>query len=433
MQPMTDHARVEIDGQTFKAPIIVGSEEERALDVTKLRGETGYITYDPAYGNTGSVQSAITYIDGDAGTLRYRGYNIEELATRSDFLETSYLVIYGELPDAAQLDDFTNNITRHTLLHEDMRRFFDAFPKNAHPMAILAAATAALSTFYQDHYDPLDEWDVEVSTYRLMAKLPTVAAFAYKKSIGQPYVYPRNDLGYSANFLHMMFAVPAEPYEVDPEIAEALDLLFLLHADHEQNCSASTVRMVGSSQVNMFAAIAAGITALWGPLHGGANQAVVEMLEQIRDADGDTSDFIRRAKDKDDPFRLMGFGHRVYKSYDPRASVIKETADRVIGKLVGDDPLFEIAHELEQTALEDDYFVERKLYPNVDFYSGLIYRAMGLPLNMFPVLFAIGRLPGWIAQWKEMISDPATRINRPRQVYTGATERSYVPLDARSA
>jgi citrate synthase len=431
MSKMTDHARIEIDGQTWEAPVLVGTEDERAIDVTKLRSQAGYITYDPGYANTGSVQSAITFIEGDEGILRYRGYNIEELAKRSAFLETSYLVIYGELPTAAELEDFKTNITRHTLLHEDMRRFFDAFPKNAHPMAILAAATAGLSTFYQDHYDPLDEWDVEVSTYRLMAKLPTVAAFAYKKSIGQPYIYPRNDLDYAANFLHMMFAVPAEPYEVDPDVAEALNLLFLLHADHEQNCSASTVRMVGSSHVNMFAAIAAGITALWGPRHGGANQEVVEMLEEIRDADGDTASFIARAKDKNDPFRLMGFGHRVYKNYDPRATVIKATADRVIGKLVGDDPLFEIARELEQAALEDEYFVERKLYPNVDFYSGLIYRAMGLPLNMFPVLFAIGRLPGWIAQWKEMISDPATRINRPRQIYTGATERAYVPIDER--
>jgi citrate synthase len=429
---MSDHARVEIDGQVFEAPIIVGTEDERAIDVQKLRAKTGVITYDPGYGSTGSTQSAITYLDGEAGVLRYRGYPIEQLAEQSDFLETSYLLIYGELPTTEQLQAFRTNVTRHTLLHEDMRRFFDAFPKNAHPMAILAAATAGLSTFYQDHYDPLDDWDVEVSTYRLIAKLPTVAAFAYKKSIGQPYIYPDNRYGYAENFLHMMFAVPAEPYEVDPDVAKALTLLFLLHADHEQNCSTSTVRLVGSSHVNMFAAIAAGITALWGPRHGGANQSVVEMLEEIRDADGDTASFIASAKDRNDPFRLMGFGHRVYKNYDPRAKIIKETADRVIGKLVGDDPLFEIAHDLEQAALNDDYFIEKKLYPNVDFYSGLIYRAMGLPLNMFPVLFAIGRLPGWIAQWKEMINDPDTRIGRPRQVYTGATEREYVPIDQRS-
>ncbi len=429
---MSDRARVEIDGHVFEAPIIVGTEDERAIDIQKLRGKTGVITYDPGYGSTGSTQSAITYLDGEAGVLRYRGYPIEQLAEQSDFLETSYLLIYGELPTTEQLEAFRTNVTRHTLLHEDMRRFFDAFPKNAHPMAILAAATAGLSTFYQDHYDPLDDWDVEVSTYRLIAKLPTVAAFAYKKSIGQPYIYPDNRYGYAENFLHMMFAVPAEPYQVDPDVAKALTLLFLLHADHEQNCSTSTVRLVGSSHVNMFAAIAAGITALWGPRHGGANQSVVEMLEEIRDADGDTASFIARAKDKNDPFRLMGFGHRVYKNYDPRATIIKQTADRVIGKLVGDDPLFEIAHDLEQAALNDDYFIEKKLYPNVDFYSGLIYRAMGLPLNMFPVLFAIGRLPGWIAQWKEMINDPDTRIGRPRQVYTGATERAYVPIDQRS-
>jgi citrate synthase len=298
-------------------------------------------------------------------------------------------------------------------------------------MAILAAATSALSTFYQDHYDPFDPEDVKVSVYRLMAKLPTVAAFAYKKSIGQPYIYPRNELGYAENFLHMMFAVPAEPYEVDPEVARTLELLLVLHADHEQNCSTSTVRLVGSSQANLFASIAAGITALWGPLHGGANQAVIEMLLGIRDAEGDTASFIKRAKDRDDPFRLMGFGHRVYKNYDPRARIIKEAADTVIGKLVGDDPLFEIARELEEAALNDDFFVERRLYPNVDFYSGLIYRALGLPLNMFPVMFALGRLPGWIAQWKEMIADDATRIGRPRQIYIGPTEREYVPIDKR--
>jgi citrate synthase len=429
---MSDHARVEFDGQVYEAPVIVGSEREQALDISRLRASTGLITYDPGYANTGSAKSGITYLDGEGGILRYRGYPIEQLAQDSSFLESSYLIIYGELPTRAELDDFRTNVTLHTLLHEDMRRFFDAFPKSAHPMAILAAATAALSTFYQDHYDPLNAWDVEVSTYRLIAKLPTVAAWAYKKSIGQAYVYPRNDLGYAENFLHMMFAVEAEPYTVDPDVAKALTLLFLLHADHEQNCSASTVRLVGSSHVNMFAAISAGITALWGPRHGGANQEVVQMLAEIRDADGDTASFVSRAKDPDDPYRLFGFGHRVYKNFDPRATIIKETADTVIGKLVGDDPLFEIAGELEEAALSDDYFIERKLYPNVDFYSGLIYRAMGLPLNMFPVLFAIGRLPGWIAQWKEMISDPDTRIGRPRQVYTGATERAYVPIDERA-
>jgi citrate synthase len=428
---MSDHARIEFDGQSFEAPVVVGTEQERAIDITKLRSSTGLISYDPGYGSTGACKSAITYLDGEAGVLRYRGYPIEQLAEKSDFIETSYLLIYGELPTQDQLDSFRHQITLHTLLREDMRPLFDAFPRDAHPMAILSAATSALSTFYQDHYDPFDADDVEVSTYRLMAKLPTVAAFAYKKSIGQPYVYPTNSMGFAENFLHMMFSVPAEPYVVDPDIAQALTLLLVLHADHEQNASTSTVRLVGSTHANLFASIAAGITALWGPLHGGANQAVVEMLMKIRDADGNTESFIKRAKDRDDPFRLMGFGHRVYKNYDPRAKIIKETADKVIGKLVGDDPLFHIARELEEAALSDDYFIEKKLYPNVDFYSGLIYRAMGLPLTMFPVLFALGRLPGWIAQWKEMIGDNETRIGRPRQIYTGATDREYVPVEQR--
>jgi citrate synthase len=428
---MSDHARVEFNGQNYEAAVLTGTEGERAMDIQRLRSQSGVITYDPGYANTGSCRSGITFLDGEEGILRYRGYPIEQMAEQSDFLETSYLLIYGELPSQQQLDDFRHQITIHTLLHEDLRRFFDAFPKNAHPMAILAAATAALSTFYQDHYDPLNEWDVEVSTYRLMAKLPTVAAWAYKKSIGQAYIYPRNDLGFTENFLHMMFAVMAEPYRVDPLVAKALDLLLVLHADHEQNCSTSTVRLVGSSHVNMFAAISAGITALWGPRHGGANQEVVEMLQEIKDAGGDAKRFIARAKDRNDPYRLMGFGHRVYKSYDPRAKIIKKTADEVIGKLAGDDPLFGIAQQLEEAALTDDFFIERKFYPNVDFYSGLIYRALGLPLNMFPVLFALGRLPGWIAQWKEMIEDPETRIGRPRQVFTGPTKRDYVPISQR--
>ena len=428
---MTDHARIESNGQVYEAPIEVGTEGDKGISTNKLRSQTGLTTYDPGFVSTAACRSEITFLDGDVGILRYRGYPIEQLAEHSSFLETAYLLIYGSLPTQTELAEFEHQITIHTLLHEDMRRFFDAFPKNAHPMAILSSATSALSTFYQDHYDPLDEWDVEVSTYRLMAKLPTVAAFAYKRSIGQAYMYPRNDLSYPANFLHMMFAVKAEPYEIDPEVARALDLLYILHADHEQNASTSTVRLVGSTQVNMFAAMAAGITALWGPLHGGANQAVLEMLERIRDADGDTQSFIRRAKDRNDPFRLMGFGHRVYKNYDPRARIIKAAADAVLQKLGGDDPLLEIAKELEETALSDDYFVERKLYPNVDFYSGLIYRAMGLPVSMFTVMFAIGRLPGWIAQWREMMKDPDTKIGRPRQIYTGPTERDYVPVDQR--
>ncbi|CAN5837078.1 citrate synthase [soil metagenome] len=431
---MSDQARIEYDGETFETALLEGTEHERAIDIGNLRSKTGLITYDPGYVNTGSVRSAITFIDGEQGILRYRGYPIQQLADQSDFTETSYLLIHGELPTADELAGFQSQITHHTLLREDMRPLFDAFPRDAHPMAILSAATAAMSTFYQDHYDPTDPDDVEVSIYRLMAKLPTVAAAAYKKSIGQPYVYPQNTLGFTENFLNMMFAVPAEPFEIDDEIAQALDLLLILHADHEQNCSASTVRLVGSSGVNIYAAIAAGIAALWGRRHGGANQDVVETLLQIRDSDQDTASFVKRAKDRNDPFRLPGFGHRVYKNYDPRARIIKEAADKVVGKLTGDDPLFEIARELEEVALSDEYFVERKLYPNVDFYSGLIYRAMGLPLDMFTVVFALGRLPGWIAQWKEMWDDPDTRalIGRPRQIYTGATERAYVPLEQRS-
>ncbi|CAN5162905.1 citrate synthase [soil metagenome] len=429
---MTDHAKIELNGDAFDAPVVTGTEGDRGIHSSGLRGATGLTTYDPGFASTASCQSDVTYLNGEAGILRYRGYPIEQLAESSTFLETAYLLIFGELPTQAQLDDFTQQIIIHTLLHEDMRQFFDAFPKSAHPMAILSAATAGLSTFYQDHYDPQDERDVQVSIYRLMAKLPTIAAWSYKKSIGQAYIYPWNKLSYPANFLHMMFGVKAEPYEVDPEIAKALDLLYILHADHEQNASTSTVRLVGSTQVNMFAAIASGINALWGPLHGGANQAVVEMLSEIRDSDASTATFIAKAKDRNDPFRLMGFGHRVYKNYDPRAKILKDTADRVLMKLAPNDPLFEIAKELEEVALSDEFFIERKLYPNVDFYSGLIYRAMGLPVEMFTVMFAIGRLPGWIAQWKEMMADPETRIGRPRQIYTGASERDYVLIEQRS-
>ncbi|MBW3606125.1 MAG: citrate synthase [Actinobacteria bacterium] len=421
---------MELGGTSFDAPLVVGTEGERGLDVRKLRSDTGLITYDPGYANTGSVQSSITFIDGEEGVLRYRGYPIEEL-TDASFLGVSYLLIHGELPTSDELERFRRNITRHTLLREDMRPFFDAFPPDAHPMAILASATNALSTFYQDHYDPSDPEDVEISIYRLMAKLPTVAAWSYKRSIGQPYIYPNNELGYAENFLSMMFAVPAEPYVCDQDVADALEMLLILHADHEQNCSASTVRMVGSSHLNLFGSISAGITALWGPRHGGANQDVVQTLMHIEQSDDDVDAFVARAKDSEDPFRLPGFGHRVYKNYDPRARIIKETADKIVSKLVGEDPLYDVAQRLEEVALNDDFFVERRLYPNVDFYSGLIYRAMGIPLPMFPVLFALGRLPGWIAQWKEMTEDPHTRINRPRQIYTGPAEREYVPLDQR--
>ncbi len=427
---MAEHGRIEVEDKAYEGEVLTGTDGDRALSITNLYSKTDLTTYDPGFTSTSACRSEITYLDGERGILRYRGFPIEQLAEHSSFTEVAYLLIYGNLPTRAELTEFEHQITIHTLLHEDMLRFFDAFPKNAHPMAILAAATASLSTFYQDHYEPTDDWDVEVSTYRLMAKLPTAAAFAYKKSIGQAYIYPRNNLTYAQNFLHMMFAVMAEPYEVDRDVAKALDVLYILHADHEQNASTSTVRLVGSTHVNMFAAIAAGITALWGPRHGGANQEVLEMLGEIHNDGGDVKKAVARAKDKNDPFRLMGFGHRVYKNYDPRAAIIKKQADKVLSKL-GDDPLLDIAMQLEQVALEDDYFVEKKLYPNVDFYSGLIYKALGLPTSMFTVMFAIGRLPGWIAQWREMIKDPDTRIGRPRQVYVGPEERQYVPLDQR--
>jgi citrate synthase len=389
------------------------------------------MTYDPAFLNTASCESSITFIDGDKGILRYRGYPIEQLADRSTFLETAWLLIFGELPTEGQLTDWGTQVTRHTLLHEEFKRFFDGFPMNAHPMGILTSAVAALSTFYQDSSDPHDAEGVEMTTVRLIAKMPTIAAFAHKKSIGQPFVYPDNSLDYESNFLRMMFSVPTEPYVVDADAARALRILLILHADHEQNCSTSTVRMAGSSMANLYASISAGIAALWGPLHGGANQEVLEMLQHIADNGGDVAPYIDRAKDHNDPFRLMGFGHRVYKNYDPRARIIKEAADRVLAKLGTRDPLLDIALELERVALNDPYFVSKKLYPNVDFYSGLIYRALGFPINMFTVLFAIGRLPGWIAQWREMLHDPDSRIGRPRQLYTGAPERSYLALSER--
>jgi len=401
------------------------------LDISPLLGQTGYVTLDPGFVNTASCASSITYIDGDAGILRYRGYPIEQLAGRSSFLETSYLLIYGELPTVAQLDDFGDRIRKHTLLHEDLRWFFDGFPRDAHPMAVLSSAVSALSAFYQDSLDPFSAEDVEISTVRLLAKIPTIAAYAYKKSIGQPFLYPDNSLGYVENFLRLTFGVPAEPYEVDPVIARVLDMLFVLHADHEQNCSTSTVRLVGSSHANLFASVSAGVNALFGPLHGGANQAVLEMLQSILDDGGDVDGFVRRVKAKEQGIRLMGFGHRVYKNYDPRAALVKQAADDVLRTIGGPGPLLDIAMQLEEVALHDEYFVERKLYPNVDFYTGVIYQAMGFPTKMFTVLFALGRLPGWIAQWREMISDPDTKIGRPRQVYVGEPQRDYVALDSR--
>jgi len=412
-------------------PVRTAVEGSSGVEIGKLLSSTGLVTYDPGFANTAACSSAITYIDGDAGILRYRGYPIEQLAESSTFIETSYLLIHGELPSADQLATFENNIRRHTLLHEDMKRFFEGFPANAHPMPVLSSAVSALSTFYEGFLDPSDQEDFELSTYRLLAKLPTVAAYAYKRSVGQPLLYPDNSLNLVENFLRMTFGFPAEPYEVDPVMARALDRLLILHADHEQNCSTSTVRLVGSSQANLFASVSAGIMALWGPLHGGANQAVLEMLEGIRASGGDVHEFVRKVKDKQDGVKLMGFGHRVYKTLDPRAAVVKQSADEVLAAMGRRDDLLDIARELESIAVADDYFVSRKLYPNVDFYTGLIYRAMGFPTRMFTVLFALGRLPGWIAQWHEMINDKETRIGRPRQLYTGVPERAYVPVAAR--
>jgi citrate synthase len=419
------------DGDKLDLDVRATTEGAPGADIGKLLSSTGLVTYDMGYANTASCTSQITYIDGDAGILRYRGYPIAELAEHSTFLETSYLLIYGELPTGEQLTDFEGRIRRHTLLHEDLKRFFDGFPRDAHPMPVLSSAVSALSTFYQDALDPFNEADVELSTVRLLAKLPTIAAYAHKKSIGQPFLYPDNSLGLVENFLRMTFGFPAEPYEVDPALVRALDTLFILHADHEQNCSTSTVRLVGSAQANLFASISAGINALFGPLHGGANQSVLEMLEHIRNDDGDVARFVDRVKNKERGVKLMGFGHRVYKNYDPRAAIVKRAADGVLEKLGRRDNLLDIALELESVALSDDYFTERRLYPNVDFYTGLLYRAMGFPTKMFTVLFAIGRLPGWIAQWHEMINDPQTKIGRPRQLYTGPTQRSFVPLDKR--
>jgi citrate synthase len=419
-------------GGELEMTIRPATEGASAFEIGKLLSATGLSTYDPGYGNTAPVSSAITYIDGDAGILRYRGYPIEQLAEKSTFLETSYLLIYGELPTQAELDSFTKKISRHTLLHEDLKAFFSGFPRDAHPMPVLSSAVSALSTFYQDALDPFDEEAVELSTVRLLAKLPTIAAYAYKKSMGQPFLYPDNSLGLVENFLRMTFGFPAEPYEVDPEFTRALDLLLLLHADHEQNCSTSTVRLVGSAQANLFASVSAGINALFGPLHGGANEAVLAMLGRIKDVEGgDIDAFVDKVKNKEKGVRLMGFGHRVYKNYDPRAKIVKQSADEVLKKLGVTDPLLDIAKALEERALADDYFVERKLYPNVDFYTGVIYRAMGFPTKMFTVLFALGRLPGWISHWREMINDPENRIGRPRQLYIGPTERAYVPMSER--
>jgi citrate synthase len=428
---MTANVNLRIGEREVELGFVPATVGQGGIDVSGLLAKAGVVTLDPGFVNTAACSSAITYIDGDAGILRYRGYPIEQLAQKSSFLEVSYLLIYGELPTADALAGFADRIKTHTLLNEELKRFFDGFLRDAHPMPVLASAVSAISTFYQDSLDPMDPAHVELSTIRLLAKLPTIAAYAYKKSIGQPFLYPDNSHNLIENFLWMTFGLPVEPFHVDPEIARALDLLLILHADHEQNCSTSTVRMVGSSQANLFASVSAGINALFGPLHGGANQSVLEMLEEIRVGGGDVNAFVERVKKHDDGTKLMGFGHRVYKNYDPRASIIKATADTIISKLGGHDELLDIALQLEARALSDEYFIERKLYPNVDFYTGLIYKSMGFPNRMFTVLFAMGRLPGWIAHWREMMLDPATKIGRPRQVYVGPVARDYRGLESR--
>ncbi|GHB43680.1 citrate synthase [Mongoliitalea lutea] len=428
---MSEFAKISYAGKEYELPVIEGTENEKAIDIGKLRAQSGLITIDPGFKNTGSTTSSITFLDGEEGVLRYRGYRIEDLAEKSSFLEVAYLLIYGSLPTQQEYEKFSRDITTHTLVHEDIKKILDGFPSNSHPMGVLSSLICSLTAFYPESLDPNRNEDaVNLSIIRLLAKMPTFAAWAYKNEVGHPVNYPDNSLDYCSNFLKMMFALPAERYEVDPVVAKALDQLLILHADHEQNCSTSTVRIVGSSQASIYAAISAGINALWGPLHGGANQAVIEMLEAIKADGGDAQKYLNKAKDKNDPFRLMGFGHRVYKNFDPRAKIIKKAADDVLGKLGVNDPVLDIAKELEYAALNDQYFIDRNLYPNVDFYSGIIYRALGIPTDMFTVLFALGRLPGWIAQWKEM-RENGEPIGRPRQIYTGETERDYVSMNKR--
>jgi len=424
-------AEIKTGDISFEADVIVGSEGERGIDIGKLRDKTGLVTLDPAFVNTAAVKSAITFIDGDKGILRYRGIPIEQLAEKSTFVETAFLLIKGHLPHKEELNTFSNLLTRHSMIHEDMKHFFDGYPSTAHPMAVLSAMICSLSSYYPEALDVNNTGHIEMTIARLISKVRTIAAYAFKKSIGQPFVYPKNSLKYCGNFLHMMFSVPAEPYEIDPEIERIMNQLLILHADHEQNCSTSTVRLVGSSKANLFASVAAGVCALWGPLHGGANQEVIEMLENIRQDGGNVKKYVELAKDKNSNFRLMGFGHRVYRNFDPRAKIIKEACDRTLAKLGINDPLLDIAKQLEEAALTDSYFVERRLYPNVDFYSGIIYRALGFPTNMFTVMFALGRLPGWIAHWKEMLEDQSTKIGRPRQIYTGPVETQYTPIEQR--
>jgi citrate synthase len=429
---MTEKAKIILpDGQSFDFPVLTGSEHEKGIDISSLRKLTGYITLDPGFVNTGSCESSITFLDGEKGVLRYRGYPIEELAEKSSFIEVAYLLINGELPNKDQLENFTNRINLNSMIHEDMRHFFEGFSQNSHPMVILSAMISSLSAYYAEASGKASIENLEINSARLIAKISTIAAFSHKKSVGQPFVYPRDKLSYSANFLNMMFSVPAESYELDPVIEQSLELLLILHADHEQNCSTSTVRVVGSSMANVYASVSSGILALWGPLHGGANQQVVEMLQQIHEDKAGISKYIEKAKNQDSSFRLMGFGHRVYKNFDPRAKILKVACDKLLNKLGTNDPLLEIALELEETALTDDYFIERKLYPTLDFYTGIMYRAIGIPLNMFTVMFALGRVPGWIAQWKEMHEDPKQKIARPRQLFTGNTRRSYTTITER--
>jgi citrate synthase len=429
---VAERTHIQVDGTTLELPIVVGSENERGLDISQLRAKTGTVTIDPGFMNTASTASAITFLDGEKGILRYRGIPIEELAEKSTFVETSYLLIYGKLPNKSELANFSRLLTRHSMLHEDMKRFFDGYPGTAHPMAILSSMVCSLSSFYPEAVDVKNREQIDITIARLLAKVRTIAAFSYKKSIGQPFVYPKNNLSYCANFLNMMFSVPAEEYVIDDEAVKALNLLLILHADHEQNCSTSTVRLVGSAQTNLFASISAGVCALWGPLHGGANQEVMEMLDEIHASGQPVEAFVAKAKDKNSDFRLYGFGHRVYKSYDPRAKIIKRSCDAILTKFGINDPKLDIARRLEEVALHDEYFIERKLYPNVDFYSGIIYRALGIPTNMFTVMFALGRLPGWIAHWKEQIESPTSKIGRPRQIYTGPTLQHYVPMESRA-
>ena len=428
---MEKTAKLKINDSTYELPILEGTEGEIGVDISSLRAQTGVITLDKGFKNTGSTKSAITFLNGEEGILRYRGYSIEELSSKSSFLEVAFLLIYGELPTKEELSEFTNEISSHTLVHEDVKSILDGFPSRAHPMGVLSSLVSSLTAFYPKSLDPnRSVEEINGTIIRLIAKLPTLAAWSYKNRMRQPIMYPQNKLDYTSNFLHMMFGLPTSESEVNPIIAKALDQLLILHADHEQNCSASTVRIVGSSHASLYASVSAGIAALWGPLHGGANQAVIEMLENIRNQGGDVSKFVEKAKDKSDPFRLMGFGHRVYKNFDPRAKIIKKAADDVLGQLGINDPVLDLAMKLEEVALKDEYFVQRGLYPNVDFYSGIIYRALGIPTDMFTVMFALGRLPGWIAQWKEMRENKEP-IGRPRQIYTGHTNRGYIDISKR--